>query len=312
MKFILTIICFIILQKSLFAQNNTINNNFNTHSKYSFLLAPVKFLGDTAHGFRNYTIKFVTVQILGIVWYITNSEMNERDYRYKKIDKVWFTDRFITSKALRLDNNIEYVNVLFHPFAGTFYYLSARTSGYNPCVSLFSSFWESFFWEYIVEYKENPSINDLILTPFPALPIGEYVFGKGKLISDFKNTKKEDYLNGLIKFSMSGKVINFDNKKNYELPLFNCFFSDTAYNNNSKKVKTNGFSKTSQYSTLQFEYSGDGIWQNNFTFNSEFLAGGFFFNKITPKNIIFNGNLSPIIDYEFFISEKNILKTNMD
>jgi len=64
-------------------------------------------------------------------------------------------------------------NAAGHPLDGTAYYQIARGNGLGPGASFVSSFLASMFWEYFVEIPENPSLNDLILTPTAGAIIGE-------------------------------------------------------------------------------------------------------------------------------------------
>ena len=75
---------------------------------------------------------------------------------------VWDGDNFIFDYVL-------------HPYGGAAYYMSARSSGCNIMWSaLYSAAVSTVFWEYGIEaFMEIPSLQDLIITPFAGMIIGE-------------------------------------------------------------------------------------------------------------------------------------------
>ena len=67
------------------------------------------------------------------------------------------------------------INYIGHPYSGAIYYVIARHAGYSKWKSFgYSAIMSTFFWEYGLEaFAENPSIQDLILTPIIGALIGE-------------------------------------------------------------------------------------------------------------------------------------------
>lgn len=78
-----------------------------------------------------------------------------------------------------LDNNSLGVNYLGHPLTGGLSYSMARANHHGILVSNGYAFVTSFLWEFVLEYKEKVSINDVIVTPGAGLPIGEFVYKLG-------------------------------------------------------------------------------------------------------------------------------------
>ncbi|HSO40907.1 MAG TPA: DUF3943 domain-containing protein, partial [Labilithrix sp.] len=75
--------------------------------------------------------------------------------------------------AASFDDNRFDTNWLTHPFAGFFYYSVARSNRLGVFPSLAISFGASALWEAIGEIREQAAINDVIVTPGTALPLGE-------------------------------------------------------------------------------------------------------------------------------------------
>jgi hypothetical protein len=72
-----------------------------------------------------------------------------------------------------LDNNNLGVNFLGHPATGGLSYAFARANHQSVLGSFGYAFLTSFTWEFAIEFKEKVSVNDVIVTPGAALPIGE-------------------------------------------------------------------------------------------------------------------------------------------
>jgi hypothetical protein len=83
------------------------------------------------------------------------------------------------AQAWILDNNSLFVNYMGHPLTGGLSYSFARANHYGVASSFGYSFLTSFLWEFVLEFKEKVSINDVIVTPGAGLPIGEFVHKLG-------------------------------------------------------------------------------------------------------------------------------------
>ncbi len=106
----------------------------------------------------------------GTVWYWAESEANSADW-----DRPTLAQRFDFGNQ-RFDNNTFRSNQIFHPFAGAGYYGFARSNGLDPLWSLLYSILSSSIWEYGLEFREQVSINDQIMTPLGGFPIGETIY----------------------------------------------------------------------------------------------------------------------------------------
>jgi hypothetical protein len=66
------------------------------------------------------------------------------------------------------------INYLGHPYAGSYYYNSLRSQNATWLQSFAFATAQSFIWEYIIEATaEQPSIQDLIITPVVGSALGE-------------------------------------------------------------------------------------------------------------------------------------------
>ena len=75
------------------------------------------------------------------------------------------------------DEDAAFVNYVLHPYWGATYYVRGRERGFSRPQSLAFSFGLSFLYEYGLEALfEQPSYQDLIITPVVGSLIGEYWF----------------------------------------------------------------------------------------------------------------------------------------
>jgi hypothetical protein len=80
--------------------------------------------------------------------------------------------RFLTLEAVRFDSNAFFVNWT-HSLAGGLYYLIARANRLTWAESFLMTFGSSAFYEYVGEWREVISVNDMFLTAFGGYSIGE-------------------------------------------------------------------------------------------------------------------------------------------
>jgi hypothetical protein len=104
----------------------------------------------------------------GTLWYVID-DRNVLDW-----DNPSMRQR-LTGEAWRYDNNGPVINLLLHPLAGAGFYALGRANRLGVAESFFYSVATSTVWEYVIEFKEKISINDMIVTPVGGFAIG--VFG---------------------------------------------------------------------------------------------------------------------------------------
>lgn len=74
------------------------------------------------------------------------------------------------------DADVWYINYLGHPYAGACYYNAIRSQGAKFWQAGLFSFGHSLVWEYVAEGGlEQPSIQDLIVTPVVGSILGELI-----------------------------------------------------------------------------------------------------------------------------------------
>ncbi|HEV8246857.1 MAG TPA: DUF3943 domain-containing protein [Polyangiaceae bacterium] len=110
---------------------------------------------------------------LGSVLYWAMMNRNIADW-----DNPTPQERF-DGRAWRLDNNSLAINFIAHPLMGGAAYSFARANHHGPLVSFGYSFLTSFLWEFVLEFKEKVSVNDVIVTPTTGVPIGEFFYKLG-------------------------------------------------------------------------------------------------------------------------------------
>ena len=136
------------------------------------------------------------VMVPGIAWYYYENS-NKRDQLFGKNDILneYLTKPFALSK-MKFDDNVFETNSPSHPLAGTAYYLSARTSGFNMWQSSLFTFGGSVFWECLIEIQEVTSINDMVFTPIGGITIGEGLFQLAAFYAG--NAKSQNFFNNFI------------------------------------------------------------------------------------------------------------------
>lgn len=79
----------------------------------------------------------------------------------------------LTGQSVRFDTNRFDTNMVTHPVAGTFYYIAARGNRLSLLESFLFADAASTVWEYVGEFREMVSINDLVVTPLSGMVVGE-------------------------------------------------------------------------------------------------------------------------------------------
>ena len=135
------------------------------------------------------TLELVGVLAVGTSYYWIVSDPNKQDWDYIDIK-----DRSLHVEV-KFDNNMFRTNFLLHPMAGTVSYWVARSNGLSIYASFASSVLSSASFEFLLEWLEKPSINDLIVTPFGGVAAGEFLFHLG------------DYLNSAVDGGNTGQRV---------------------------------------------------------------------------------------------------------
>jgi hypothetical protein len=117
------------------------------------------------------TVETAGFLTLGTYWYWRNSDFNARDW-----DLIWNWDSWEKKgdfSVVRFDDNTFDTNAFWHPLDGAGLWLVARGNRLSPFKSLVLVTLSSIVWEYVVEFREYPSANDMIMTPLASAAVAE-------------------------------------------------------------------------------------------------------------------------------------------
>lgn len=103
----------------------------------------------------------------GTLWYWLD-DRNLADWDYPS-----WKERF-TLEAWRYDNNEFPINFLGHTFNGATFYALPRANDLSVPVSATYALLTSFAWEFLIEFREKVSINDMLVTHGAGIPVGEF------------------------------------------------------------------------------------------------------------------------------------------
>lgn len=106
--------------------------------------------------------------LAGTAWYWIDRERQVADWDYPSI-----LDR-ITLEAWRFDHNPFGINWIWHPIDGAGFHVIARANHANLPLAALYGFGTSMAWEYLLEFREKISINDVLVTPAAGVTIGEF------------------------------------------------------------------------------------------------------------------------------------------
>lgn len=157
------------------------------------------------HGLPDYlglALDLGGVLAIGEVWYLTDTSVSDVDWKY---DLSWATLRkkLLTGEGLQFDDNVLYLNSPGHPAAGAVFYQSARHRGLGPFGALLTAGAASAFWEYVTEFREVASLNDLIMTPLGGLAFGEPLYQVSDFFRRSEPTALNLFISGLFSFPTS-------------------------------------------------------------------------------------------------------------
>ncbi len=116
--------------------------------------------------------------------------------------------RFFTAEAIRFDSNAFQTNWT-HALAGAIYYQFGRTNGLTWRNSALFALTGSLYWEYVVEWREVISINDMLFTTFGGMSNGEAWFQIARRLAARRNLPARllSWLNPIHKlnYAMDGR-----------------------------------------------------------------------------------------------------------
>lgn len=125
---------------------------------------------------QSYTILGLSFATAGLLTLLPESitYWDTDDRSPDSLGKQWLDN--VTSGPV-WDEDSHFINYVMHPYFGGVYYTTARHAGYDEWESfLYSAALSTFYWEYGIEaFAEQPSIQDLIVTPIFGAAVGEWM-----------------------------------------------------------------------------------------------------------------------------------------
>jgi hypothetical protein len=95
-------------------------------------------------------------------------------------DKESWKQKLTTFDTVVFDTGNWNSNAFRHPVFGAISYQIARTNGFSPFAATMIDFVTAAVWEYVVEYRELVSLNDLMVNTVSGFMIGEPLFQIGR------------------------------------------------------------------------------------------------------------------------------------
>ncbi len=120
------------------------------------------------------------VMLPPLYYYWNTVDQQKEDWELKWTWEDW-KDKLFSTKDLVLDTNRFEPNGFRHELAGAMTYQIGRANGLGPVGSLLLDFAGSLVWEYVVEYREFPSVNDIFSNTMAGIMVGEPLFQIGLL-----------------------------------------------------------------------------------------------------------------------------------
>ena len=124
-------------------------------------------LGEPDPDYLRATVEGAVFLGIGTTWYWLDKEHNLADWDYDS----W--RQRLSLDAFRFDNNAFYVNYVYHPVGGAYFYAFGRANDFGVLGAGIYSFLVSTGWELLIEFRERISVNDVIVTPAAGVAIGE-------------------------------------------------------------------------------------------------------------------------------------------
>ena len=155
-----------------------------------------------------------TLEYFTVLLYSWPNHLRTYDGRLEEWEFGWNWDdqlrRTFTLDGWRFDSNSFFMNY-GHVLAGASYYNIARSNNMNVFQSFLFNTAGSLFWEYIPEWRQVISINDVVYNVFGALSMGEALFQVSKYFMNKKGFiyRLLEFTNPLTKMNkwLDGKTI---------------------------------------------------------------------------------------------------------
>jgi hypothetical protein len=114
------------------------------------------------------------------IYYWSTTSVQKEDW---ELDWDWpsWELKLTSLDAVSFDTGDWQSNAMRHPYIGALTYQVGRANGYGPIGSTVVDVISSVAWEYVVEYKERVSLNDLVVNTMSGFLLGEPLFQLGRI-----------------------------------------------------------------------------------------------------------------------------------
>jgi len=187
------------------------------------------------------------------------SSVNKYISKYDFAQISWQSVKDNFSYGWGWDADNFFTNMWQHPFQGSIYFNTARSSGYNYWISMLMSSLGSLQWEYFMEI-EHPSINDLIMTTFQGAIFGEMFYRISSLMINESSKYRILRELAITPFNpgrgfnrvINGRTFRYTNEKLYELKPYK--FGILAGMNDHSKSDLYNTQKKRGFLALKYYY----------------------------------------------------------
>lgn len=125
-------------------------------------------------------LMWATIQAAIPALYYWNTQSQQREDW--TLDWSWHSwKRKLSFDTLEFDTNLFPTNAIRHPLTGIGDYQIARSNGFGAVGSYVFATTLGILWEYLVEYKEDQALNDMIMNSMGGIAIGEPLYQFGQL-----------------------------------------------------------------------------------------------------------------------------------
>ncbi|MFC2161576.1 DUF3943 domain-containing protein [Acidobacteriota bacterium] len=282
---------------------------FDLTANYSETVKSENF-AQKKHFWRAFIETSIFLGIAQIRYKKTHTKWIEGVYKYRATWKDQ-KEKFFNWKNWNYDANCFTFNWT-HALSGSIYYNFSRTNNLSVLESLLMSWASSSYWEFIVEYRSDISINDHIITPLGGLPAGEAWFQLGKYFSDRSDKLSQilSFLNPILKVNRyfdRQRIKNMPSasspgwhKFNIDLGLRNTRIQKLDYNQSSlyaglhtqiinipeygQQGSENRFVEKTVFSEIQMDVTGIGKKAEEYNLSSRVVWFGLFNQNIDSLN----------------------------
>ena len=132
------------------------------------------------HRFSLMAAENLAVLVPPTIYYLSTTSIQRQDFEMGWDWASW-KKKLTSFDAFILDTNDWIANSVRHPIAGALSYQTGRANGYGLVASTAIDLVTAVAWEYVVEYREKISVNDLVVNTVSGLVFGEPLFKLGRL-----------------------------------------------------------------------------------------------------------------------------------